>query len=119
VKVRSIEEAGGSGNLEVYLDWLKSQEPAARHAILLVPESIESPCDGWDVRTWDEAGLGLRAQAMALREAAPNNLLHAALLLCFAGAVEQNVLSFAGAEAVSVAPQTALYLGRFLAENRL
>jgi hypothetical protein len=116
-KVRSIEEAGGSGNLQVYLDWLKAQGPAAGHAILLVPELIESPCDGWDVRAWDEVGLRLRAQAMAIREAIPNGLLLAAMFLCFAGAVEQNVLGLAGAKGPSVAPQTALYLERFLGEN--
>lgn len=121
VKVRSIEEAGGSDNLPVYLSWLKSWEPAANHAILLVPlaESIESPCDGWDVRGWDDLCLKLRAQTIALRKAAPNNLLLASSLLRFAGAVEQNVLGLTGAEVASMAPQTALYLGRFLKENPL
>lgn len=118
VKVRPIEEAGGSDNLEVYLEWLKSQEAAVKHAILLVPDSLESPCGGWDVRTWGEVGLGLRAQAMVLRKAAPPNLLVASSLLCFAGAVEQNVLGLAGAKVLSAAPQTALYLERFLGENR-
>lgn len=121
VKVRRIEEAGGSDNLPVYLSWLKSWEPTANHAILLVPlaESIESPCDGWDVRGWDELCLRLRAQAIALRKAAPNNLNLASLLLSFAGAVEQNVLGLTGAEVASAAPETARYLERFLEENRL
>jgi hypothetical protein len=118
VKVRPIEEAGGSDNLEVYLDWLKSQEAAVKKAILLVPESIESPCLGWDVQTWDKVGLQLRAEAVALRVGALPNLLLAALLLCFAGAVEHNILGLALAKTPSAAPQIALYLERFLTENR-
>lgn len=118
VKVRPIEEAGGSDNLVDYLGWLERQEAAVKSAVLLVPESIESPCLGWDVWTWREVCLGLRAQARALRETAPPNLLLAALLLCFAGAVEQNILGFAGAKAPSAAPKMALYLERFLREDR-
>ena len=118
VKVRPIEEVGGSDNLEVYLDWLRSQKAAAKHAVLLVPESIEPPCDGWDVRGWGEVGLRLRAQAIALGNADPNNRLLAAMLLGFSGAVEQNVLGLDGTELASAAPRTARYLESFLEENR-
>lgn len=118
VKVRPIEEAGGSENLKVYLHWLMSQEITAKHAVLLVPESFEAPCDGWDVRGWGVVGLRLRAQAVALRNADPNNLLLAAMLLGFSGAVEQNVLGLAGTDLASAAPRTALYLESFLEENR-
>jgi len=39
--------------------------------------------------------------------------LLSAMLLCFSGAVEQNVLGYATGEAIS-APETALYLEQFL-----
>jgi hypothetical protein len=119
VKVRAIEEAGGSDNLPLYLEWLRKQRIGAKHGILLVSVPMESPDENWDVRTWDDLSLGLRGQAIALQKAAPNNLLLAALLLCFAGAVEQNVLGFTGQEAVTLAPQSALHLERFLKENGL
>jgi len=121
VKVQAIEKAGGSDNLEVYRDWLKREAGlgATPHcAILPVPDSIEPPREGWEVRTWDEVTLQLREQALGLQDSASGDLLLAALMLCFAGAVEKNVLGFTGTGAALSAPKTALYLKRFLGENR-
>jgi len=53
-----------------------------------------------------------------LQDSASGDLLLAALMLCFAGAVEKNVLGFTGTGAALSAPKTALYLKRFLGENR-
>jgi hypothetical protein len=118
VKVRSIDEAGGRKNLPVYLKWLNSQESAARCAVLLVPASIDVPCDDWKIRTWDGVSLALRAQASALQKATPNSLLPA-LLLCFAGSVEQNLLGLSATTKALAAPQTALYLERFLEKDKV
>lgn len=115
VKIRPLELAGGAENLEVYLDWLKRSQPdpKRRCAILLVPTSIEPPCEEWKVRSWDTVSLALRRQAAQniSKERAP---LLSAITLCFAGAVEQNILGLDGTGAAISAPQTALYLEQFL-----
>jgi hypothetical protein len=128
VKIRELEEVGGAENLPVYLEWLKKQQPEdkRRYAILLVPSPIESPRDGWEVRSWDSVSLTLRRQAA---QNVPNQVDHAgkqrvgqkkrelllaAMMLCFAGAVEQNILGLDGTGAAVSAPQTAFYLEQFL-----
>ncbi len=115
VKVRELEAAGGAGNLPIYRDWLESRisDPRGRCAILLVPTPMESPYPGWQVRCWDQVSLNLRLQARECAASSPNRRLLSAMLLCFSGAVEQNVLGYATGEAIS-APQTARYLERFL-----
>jgi len=115
VKIRGIEFAGGAENLPIYCDWLESRisDPSGRSAILLVPTPMESPCRGWQVRSWDQVSLSLRLQAREYAASSPGRLLLAAMLLCFSGAVEQNVLGYATGETIS-APQTALYLEQFL-----
>jgi len=117
VKIRSLDAAGGAENLPVYLEWLQKRQPDAerRCAILLVPQSMESPCPEWEVRTWEDVSLSLRRQAA---QNGPKKLepLLAAITLCFAGAVEQNVLGLDGTGAAISAPQTALYLEQFLRE---
>jgi len=115
VKVRELEAAGGAENLPVYRDWLESRisDPRGRLAILLVPTPMESPCPGWQVRSWGQVSLKLRLQARQCAASSPNRRLLSAMLLCFSSAVEQNVLRYATGEAIS-APQTALYLERFL-----
>jgi hypothetical protein len=118
VKVRELEVAGGAGNLAIYRDWLESHisDPRARCAILLVPTPMESPCPGWQVLSWDQVSLNLRLQAREFAASSPNRLLLSAMLLCFSGAVEQNVLRYATGEAISP-PQTALYLDRSSPNN--
>jgi hypothetical protein len=118
VKVRPIEQAGGAENLPIYLHWLKMQPAMARYAVILVPESIDAPCDGWDVRTWEEVSLALRAQALSLSDSESGDLLVPSLLLCFAGAVEQNVLGLTGSESTLAVPLTSSYVERFLKENQ-
>jgi hypothetical protein len=120
VKVRAIEDAGGRDSLPIYLEWLKKQKASRSryYAILLVPGPVGLIGEEWDVQTWDQVSLRLRTQASGLGEPAHGTSLLSALLLCFAGAVEQNVLGLAGPEMALVAPQTALYLKRFLEEKR-
>jgi hypothetical protein len=136
VKVREIEVAGGAENLPIYCSWLEEQQPDSkrRYTILLVPSPIESP-SGWEVRSWDDISLNLRLQAAVCvdtirrssvladnpvvhpqegHEHQPSSALFAAMLLCFAGAVEQNVLGLEGRGGTISTPQTALYLERFL-----
>ena len=115
VKVRELEVAGGAENLPIYREWLESRisDPRGRCAILLVPTPMESPCPGWQARSWDQVSLNLRLQARECAASSPNRLLLSAMLLSFSGAVEQNVLRYATGEAIS-APETALYLERFL-----
>jgi hypothetical protein len=115
VKMRELEAACGAGNLAIYRDWLESRisDPRGRCAILLVPTPMESPCPGWQVRSWCQVSLNVRLQAREFAASSPNRLLLSAMLLCFSGAVEQNVLRYATGEAIS-APETALYLERFL-----
>jgi hypothetical protein len=115
LKVRELEVAGGAENLPLYRDWLESHisDSKGRCAILLVPTSMESPCSGWQVRSWEQVSLSLRLQAREYAASNGSRLLLAAMLLCFSGAVEQNVLGYATGETIS-APQTALYLEQFL-----
>jgi hypothetical protein len=132
VKIRELELAGGIENLPIYRRWLEERQPDPRrgYAVLLVPNSMESPSPGWEVRPWDQASLSLRLQAREYaakrKQSAPSEEsgiqasstqdtpLVAAMLLCFAGAVEQNILGLDGTGHPISAPQTALYLERFL-----
>jgi hypothetical protein len=116
VKIRELEVAGGAENLPIYCSQLEKLQPSpkSRHAILLVKTPMESPCAGWEVRSWDLVSLQLRRQAAACDTANPGALLFAAMLLCFAGAVEQNLLGLDGTGATISAPQTALYVERFV-----
>jgi hypothetical protein len=120
VKIREISVAGGAENLPDYLSWLEKHQPDPRRrcAILLIPNPIEPP-SGWEVRSWDGVSLKLRLQATVCDASIPGSRLFAAMLLCFAGAVEQNVLGLNGREATISAPQTALYLERFLQGGQL
>jgi len=121
VKIQDLDDAGGRENLPIYCAWLEKRQPDPkhRHAILLVPSSIESPCPGWDVLAWDDVSLKLRLRALAQIKPIPGNLLFAAMLLCFASAVEQNILGWSGTGDAMSTPQTALYLERFLEEKEL
>jgi hypothetical protein len=115
VKIRDIDAAGGAENLPAYLGWLEKHQPDAkrRYAILLVPNPMERP-PGWDVRTWDEVSLKLRLRAAVCDSSTSVSNLFAAMLLCFAGAVEQNILGLDVNGATIKAPQTALFLEHFL-----
>lgn len=117
VKIRELEEVGGAENVPIYHRWLEGvqPDPKRRHAILLVPTPIEPPCDEWDVRTWEDVSLNLRRQA-AQHVSTQGKSMLTAITLCFAGAVEQNVLGLDGTGAAISAPQTALYLEQFLKE---
>ncbi|MCX6624329.1 MAG: hypothetical protein NTY38_25355 [Acidobacteria bacterium] len=120
VKIRDLDEAGGSENLPIYGSWLEACWPDSkcRHAILLVPNSMELEFPGWEVLSWDHVSLQLRREAAACcSPSTPGKLLFAAMLLCFAGAVEQNLLGLSGAGTTTSAPQTALYLEKFLERN--
>jgi hypothetical protein len=119
VKIREIGVAGGAGNLPIYRAWLESRQPdpRRRYSILLVPDPMEAPV-GWEVRSWDRVSLRLRLQAAVCDVSIPGSRLFAAMLLCFAGAVEQNLLGLDGRGDADSAPQTALYLERFLQESR-
>lgn len=115
VKIREIDVAGGAKNFPIYRTWLEKHQPdpRRRYATLLVPEPIESP-SGWDVRSWSDISLNLRLYASKCYISVPGSYLFAAMLLCFAGAVEQNLLGLNGRGATISAPQTALYLAQFL-----
>ena len=123
VKIRDLNDAGGSTNLPIYYEWLESEkgqpDPQRRRAILLTPSPIESPCPGWEVLSWGHVSLRLRLQAEAYTTLTPGKLLFAAMLLCFAGAVEQNLLGWSGTGDTISAAQTALYLERFLGRSEL
>ena len=115
VKIRDIEVAGGAENLDIYRRRLEELQADTKrgHAILLVPDPMEAP-SGWEVRTWDEVSLKLRLQAAVSNASIGGSHLFAAMLLCFAGAVEQNLLGLDVTGTTISAPQTALYLKRFL-----
>jgi hypothetical protein len=116
VKIRDLSDAGGGDNLPIYGSWLERcwPDPKCRRAILLVPISMESSFSGWEVLSWDHVSLKLRLHAAANSTSTPSKLLFAAMLLCFASAVEQNLLGIRGTGATTSAPQTALYLEKFL-----
>lgn len=134
VKVRGLDVAGGLDNLPDYYTWLEGcqADPARRCALFLVPpaelircedflegaQPMESPCSGWEVRSWESVSLMLRCRARESIVSHPEELLFAAMLICFAGAVEQNVLGFDGSGKTISTPQTALYLERFLQGGR-
>jgi hypothetical protein len=116
VKIRDLAVAGGADNLKLYLEWLETQSDGKRRcAVLLLPQSMESPCLEWEVRTWEDVSLALRRQA-AQKVKEQREPLLLAITLCFAGAVEQNILGLDGTGAGFSAPQTALYLDQFLKE---
>jgi hypothetical protein len=117
VKIRDLAEAGGRENLPIYHHWLEGEQPdpKRRYAVLLVPRSIESPCPEWEVRTWKDVSLTLRHRAAQLVSTRPKRLL-AAMSLCFAGAVEQNILGY-GTGATIARPETVLYVEQFLTET--
>lgn len=119
VKIRALEVAGGAENLPIYRHWLEghTSDAKGRRAILLVPAPMEPPCSGWQVCSWEQVSLNLRLLAKECAAAGSSRLLLAAMLLCFSGAVEQNVLGYATGETIS-APQTALYLEQFLERIR-
>jgi hypothetical protein len=119
IKVRPLEEAGGSENLPIYYQQLKMEQPDPdfRQAVLLVPEMADISFQGWDIRSWDKVSLTLRQIATRYCRREFQDLLRAATLLSFAGAVEQNVLRLGQTELS--APQTAAYIERFLTRARI
>jgi hypothetical protein len=119
VKIQSLDRAGGRDNLPLYLEWLegKQPDPQSRNAVLLLQNQDESVPAGWTTRFWDDIALALRRLARGLRNAKPAGLMRSAMMLAFAGAVEQNLLGLSGSTSGASAPQTTLYLERFLQEH--
>jgi hypothetical protein len=96
---------------------MEQPDPDFRQAVLLVPEMADISFQGWDIRSWDEVSLTLRQIATRYCRQEFQDLLRAATLLSFAGAVEQNVLRLGQTELS--APQTAAYIERFLTRARI
>jgi len=118
IKIQALDDAGGRDNLPLYLNWLESQQrdPQARAAVLLFRNQEESAPAGWYIRFWSDVSLALRRLALSLRNATPTGLMFNAMILAFTGVVEQNLLGLSGSESGPAAPQTTLYLERFLQE---
>lgn len=119
VKIQSLDQAGGRDSLPLYLKWLETEQPdpQSRRAVLLLQSQDESVPAGWTTRFWGDIALALRRLACGLRDAKPAGLVRSAIMLAFAGAVEQNLLSLSGSTSGTSVPQTTLYLERFLQEH--
>jgi hypothetical protein len=119
IKRLSYERAGNLGNLEPYRERL-DMEPGVKEAVLLVTEATEAEATeirvaGWLLRTWRGVSLALRREAARICKSG-KDLLKPGLWLCFAGAIEQNLLGFEVA-ATGYSPsarQTKQYLEEFL-----
>jgi hypothetical protein len=120
VKIRSLDLAGGRENLPLYLEWLKKKQPDQRFraAVLLLNEQEMATHPGWIQTRWDELALQLRYLACELRSSSGTDLLFAAMMLSFSAAAEQNLLGISASGAGFTAPQTTLYLERFLRKQQ-
>jgi hypothetical protein len=120
LKIRDLDQAGGRGNLSVYWTWLQEQQPAPnlRAAVLVLLNQDDSAPADWAIRYWTDIAISLRRNACELYDAKPAGLLTGAMMLGFAGAVEQNLLGLSNSGWIT-APQTTLYLERFLKEFEL
>jgi hypothetical protein len=119
-KRTSYERAGNLPNLTPYHDWLE-KERGQKKAILLVTEAAEVDAAdveaaGWQLLTWRDVGLALRRRATVEIGGGckAERLLKVALWLCFAGAIEQNLLGLEVGAAGASALQTERYLEEFL-----
>ena len=75
-----------------YWAWLQNQPETLKKAILLANGGCEESYDQFRLITWADVCVELRRFASAL--CAQNELLLAAMILAFIGAVEQNLLGF-------------------------
>jgi hypothetical protein len=125
VKRTSYEDAGNLDNLPIYAKWLDDQ-PGCKAKILLVVDATDDVArdqrvTGWNVLTWEYVSLQLRRYAAELcGQPQAGDLLKAALWLCFAGAIEQNLLGLEEPRGPysPMAPHTAKYLEEFLDATR-
>jgi hypothetical protein len=123
IKIHNLDDAGGRDNLPVYLKWLEEQQPdpKLRIAVLVLPNQDESAPADWTCRLWGDIALVFRRLVQGLlstelADAQPARLLHCAMMLAFAGVIEQNLLGLSASTAGASAPQTTLHLERFLQE---
>ena len=118
IKIKDLDVVGGRENLPLYARWLKERQPneSCRRTLLIVPDEIEPPSPGWTIRSWRQICLSLRHEALSTPEQHGGTLLVKAMMLAFAGAVEQNVLGIGGDTWESAAP-TASYLESWLMED--
>jgi len=92
VKICAAEEAD-TEKQEGYRRALRKRYPGRSVApILLVTDAEKDQCHGFEVRHWREVCLELRRAIGRIRES--HGLTAAAMVLAFAGAVEQNLLGF-------------------------
>jgi hypothetical protein len=92
----SSEESALTNQQERYRRWMARWPEPHTRAVLLVVDSEEGQSEGrFDRCGWREVCLALRRAAV--QKAATGQIVHAALMLAFAGAVEQNLLCMHGA----------------------
>jgi len=91
VKICAAEDAD-TEKQEGYRRALRKCAGRSVRRILLVTKAEEDPYHGFEVRLWREVCLQLRRAICPIRER--RGLTAAAMVLAFAGAVEQNLLGF-------------------------
>jgi hypothetical protein len=91
----TTEEFASTDKQKLYRDWMRKHREPHNEAVLLVvdAESGESK-GGFKCRDWRKVCLGLRCAAV--RKSKGAKIIPAALLLAFAGAVEQNLMDMPG-----------------------
>ena len=111
VKICAAEEAD-TEKQEGYRRALRKRYPGRSVApILLVTDAEKDQCHGFEVRHWREVCLELRRAIGRIRES--HGLTAAAMVLAFAGAVEQNLLGFHR----EGAPGLTAYLEEFIRQE--
>jgi len=92
-KVVSAEEADTKKQREYYA-WLRRQDVPAKSkfAVMVAVSGTRSKYEGFRLQTWQN--LCLRLRRAVLTEDMTKNVVKAAMILAFVGAVEQNILRF-------------------------
>jgi hypothetical protein len=111
VKVCAAEEAD-TEKQEGYRRALKKYAGRSVRRVLLVTDAEKDRCHGFEVRLWREVCLELRRAIGRIRERR-GGLTAAAMVLAFAGAVEQNLLGFHR----KGAPGMTAYLQEFIGQE--